>query len=68
MFDTSHTALNYPLCGGRYENCVIFGVFYALSVSTSLNTLYIAEVTFQHIPRMPAMQTQITRKKTPKMT
>jgi hypothetical protein len=27
-FDTSHAALNYPLCGGCYNNCVIFGVFF----------------------------------------
>jgi hypothetical protein len=31
------------------------------------NTLLVAEVTFQHIPRIPAMQTQITRKNPPKM-
>jgi hypothetical protein len=39
-FGTSHAALNYSLCGGHYNHCVIFGVFCTLSVSASWNTLY----------------------------
>jgi hypothetical protein len=27
MFGTSNAALNYSLCGGQYNHCVIFGVF-----------------------------------------
>jgi hypothetical protein len=26
-FGTSHAALNYSLCGGHYNHCVIFGAF-----------------------------------------
>jgi hypothetical protein len=26
-FDTTHAALNYSLCGGHYNHCVIFSVF-----------------------------------------
>jgi hypothetical protein len=26
-FDTSHAAVNYPLCGGPYNNCLIFSIF-----------------------------------------